>query len=56
MYVFGFQELDTSPEALFYSTTTTKENLWYGSIIRDMGLEAAHYTKALLFQIAYTQC
>lgn len=41
MLVFGFQELDTSAEALLYSSTTVKEDLWYQAILRDMGAEVS---------------
>lgn len=46
MFVFGMQEVDRSAEALLYSTTTIKEELWLAAILRDLGeTRASQYDK-----------
>ncbi|KAG9051707.1 hypothetical protein FS837_000097 [Tulasnella sp. UAMH 9824] len=37
IFVFGFQELDLSTEALLYLSTTEKEEAWFDAIMEDLG-------------------
>ncbi|KAF4576228.1 hypothetical protein EYR40_000468 [Pleurotus pulmonarius] len=45
IFVFGFQELDLSTEALLYSTSTIKEDSWTSAIFASLGDKASQYTK-----------
>lgn len=45
MYVLGFQELDLSTEALIYSYTTTREEMWTEAIFAALGEVRSQYTK-----------
>lgn len=45
IFVFGFQELDLSTEALLYLSTTEKEEAWFDAIMEDMGDAAKDYIK-----------
>lgn len=45
LYVFGFQELDLSGQALLYQPTTRKEELWMNAITEALGSAAANYVK-----------
>ncbi|KAG5220607.1 DNase protein [Salix suchowensis] len=45
IFVFGFQELDLSTEALLYSTSTIKEDSWAAAIFASLGNKASQYTK-----------
>lgn len=45
IFVFGFQELDLSAEALLYLSTTEKEETWFDAIMEDMGDAAKDYIK-----------
>ncbi|KAF7440117.1 hypothetical protein PC9H_000461 [Pleurotus ostreatus] len=45
IFVFGFQELDLSTEALLYSTSTIKEDSWTAAIFASLGNKAPQYTK-----------
>ena len=47
VFVFAFQELDLSTEALLYSTTTTREDLWYHAIISALGEKGVKYEKVI---------
>lgn len=51
VYVFAFQELDLSAEALLYSTSTAREDLWYQAIISALGEKGVKYEK-VVFQIS----
>ena len=46
MLVFGFQELDLSAEALLYSYTTSREEMWLEAIFAGLGEVRDQYTKA----------
>ena len=48
IFVFGFQELDLSPEALLYLSTTEKEDSWCDAIFEDLGDAAEDYVKVTL--------
>ena len=43
--VFGFQELDLSTEALLYSYTTTREEMWLDAIFAGLGEVREQYVK-----------
>ena len=43
--VFGFQELDLSTEALLYSYTTTREDMWLDAIFAGLGEVREQYVK-----------
>ena len=45
LFVFGFQELDHSAEALFYSTNTTREDAWCHAIFAALGEKGVKYEK-----------
>ena len=45
LLMIGFQELDLSTEALIYSYTTTKEELWLASIFAGLGEVRDRYVK-----------
>ena len=45
--VLGFQELDTSTEALLYATTTLKEDAWLTAIFAALGEKRVLYEKVL---------
>ena len=45
MFVLGFQELDLSTEALLYSYTTTREEMWLEAIFAALGEVRDQYTK-----------
>jgi inositol polyphosphate 5-phosphatase INPP5B/F len=45
IFVLGFQELDLSTEALFYSTSTFKADSWISSIFAALGKSADNYIK-----------
>lgn len=45
IFVLGFQELDHSPEALIYSTSTLKADSWISCIFTALGENAVNYTK-----------
>ncbi len=47
VFVFAFQELDLSTEALLYSTSTTREDLWYHAIISALGEKGVKYEKVI---------
>ncbi len=55
IFVFGFQELDLSTEALLYSTSTIKEDSWTSAIFASLGDKASQYTKVtILFAVNVT--
>lgn len=45
LLIIGFQELDLSTEALIYSYTTAKEELWLASIFAGLGEVRDQYAK-----------
>ncbi|TFK75551.1 DNase I-like protein [Pluteus cervinus] len=45
IFVFGFQELDLSTEALLYSTSTFREDTWTTAILAALGEKATLYEK-----------
>ncbi|KAJ3502590.1 hypothetical protein NLJ89_g8815 [Agrocybe chaxingu] len=45
LFVFGFQELDLSTEALIYSTSTLREDAWCHAIFAALGEKASKYEK-----------
>lgn len=45
IFVFGFQELDLSTEALLYLSTTEKEEAWFDAIMEDLGDVSKDYVK-----------
>ncbi|KAG8952902.1 hypothetical protein FRC04_003353 [Tulasnella sp. 424] len=51
IFVFGFQELDLSAEALLYLSTTEKEEAWFDAIMEDMGDAAKDYIKLVSKQL-----
>lgn len=53
IFVFGFQELDLSTEALLYSTSTIKEDSWTAAIFASLGSKASQYTKVTILLAAY---
>lgn len=56
LIVLGFQELDLSTEALIYSYTTTREELWLEAIFAALGEVRDQYTKVLLTQPPCEKC
>ncbi|KAG8976093.1 hypothetical protein FRB90_009338 [Tulasnella sp. 427] len=51
IFVFGFQELDLSTEALLYLSTTEKEETWFDAIIEDLGDSSKDYVKLVSKQL-----
>ncbi|KAF8499473.1 Endonuclease/exonuclease/phosphatase [Hysterangium stoloniferum] len=49
--VLGFQELDLSAEALLYSTSTAKADVWISAVFTALGKAADNYTKLLSKQL-----
>ncbi|KAG9037180.1 hypothetical protein FRB95_006433 [Tulasnella sp. JGI-2019a] len=45
LFVFGFQELDLSSQALIYQATTRKETVWFDAIMEGLGPSSADYVK-----------
>lgn len=45
IFVFGFQELDLSTEALLYLSITEKEEAWFDAIMEDLGDVSKDYVK-----------
>jgi phosphatidylinositol-bisphosphatase len=45
LFVFGFQELDLSTEALLYSSSTTREDAWCYAIFAALGEKGVKYEK-----------
>jgi len=45
MFVFGFQELDLSTEALLYSTSNAREDAWCNAIFAALGEKGIKYEK-----------
>lgn len=45
IFVFGFQELDLSSQALIYQATTRKEDAWVDAITEALGSTSTNYVK-----------
>jgi len=45
LFVFAFQELDLSTEALLYSSSTTREDAWCYAIFAALGEKGVRYEK-----------
>lgn len=48
LFVFSFQELDLSSQALIYQTTPRKEELWLNAIMEALGSASTDYVKVRL--------
>lgn len=52
LFVFAFQELDLSTEALIYSSSTTREDAWCHAIFAALGEKGVKYVKVSVLSLS----